>query len=119
MAVLGPRVEGHSHQKYTAKHIQDLQRWEEKVNEVIMVLETNMNIILSLRRFYDAMKGNVDFPLRVSCADDIVTFSAQVDEGIEDFKMQIARAKALAKITNDRKSIVILWVIIDIGLRGY
>ena len=71
-----------------------------------MVLEANVDVMTSLRRFYDGLKENKDFPLRSPCADDIVTFAAEVDDIIGNFKMQIARSKVLAKITNDRKQMV-------------
>lgn len=34
------------------KDIQDLQIWQDKINEVLMVLETNLDIMSSLRRFF-------------------------------------------------------------------
>ena len=71
-----------------------------------MVLEANVDVMTLLQRFYDGLKENKDFPLRRSCADDIVTFAAEVDNIIYNLKMQMARAKALAKITNDRKQMV-------------
>ena len=106
MAILGPRGKGYAYKKYRPQNIQDLQRWEDKTNEIIMVLEANVDVMTSLRRFYDGLKDNKDFPLGSLCADDIVTFAAEVDDIIDNFKMQIARAKVLAKITNDRKQMV-------------
>ena len=106
MSILGPRGKGYAHKKYQPQNIQDLQQWEDKTNEAIMVLEANVGVMTLLRQFYDGLKENKDFPLRSSCADDIVTFAAEVDNIIDNFKMQIARAKVLAKITNDRKQMV-------------
>ena len=71
-----------------------------------MVLEANVDVMTSLRRFYDGLKENKDFPLRSSCADDIVVFVSQINNIIDNFKMEIARAKVLAQITNDRKQMM-------------
>jgi hypothetical protein len=109
MAVFRPRGPTHAHQQYKPRHIQDLQRWEDKTNEVIMVLEANVDIMRSLRDFYSALVGKKDFPspLKKACEDDLHGFVAQIDSMIYDFKMQISRAKLLVKITNDRKELVI------------
>jgi len=106
MTILGPRGKGHAYRKYQPQNIQDLQQWEDKANETIMVLEANVGVMASLRRFYEGLKENNDFPLRSSCADDTVTFASQMNNIIGNFKMEMARAKVLAKITNDRKQMV-------------
>lgn len=108
IAIPGPRGIGYAYKKYQPQNIQDLQRWEDKTNECIMVLEANVNVMASLRRFYDGLKDDKNFPLRSSCADDIVTFAAEVDDIIHNFKMRIARARVLTKITNDRKQMILL-----------
>lgn len=106
MAVLGPRGPGYAHQYYIPRNLQDLQRWEDKTNEVIMVLEANVDVMSSLCRFYDRLKDNRDFSLRGDCSDEIISFVSQVDDMISNFKMQIARARLLVKITTDRKALV-------------
>jgi hypothetical protein len=108
MAVFGPRGPGHAHQQYKPQHFQDLQRWEDKTNKVIMDLEANVDVMSSLCRFYNGLKGNKDIPagLKDGCASDIVRFAAQIDDMIYDFKTQISRAKLLVKITSDRKELV-------------
>lgn len=108
MAVYGPRDPGYAYQQYTPLHIQNLQRWEDKTNETIMILEANVDIVSSLRRFYTELKSSGDFPqeLQNKCDVDIVVFANQIDDMLSDFRMQIARAKLLVKITNDRKELV-------------
>jgi hypothetical protein len=78
MAVFGPRGEGHAHKKYTAKDIQDLQRWADKINEVIVVIEANIVVMSSLRQFYLDLLDNKDFPLelKTACREDILGFAA-------------------------------------------
>jgi hypothetical protein len=104
MAVLGPRGPTHVHQQYKPHHIQNLQRWEDKTNEMIMVLEANVSVMRSLCDVYKGLLKKNDFPstLKDECTDDVYGFVAQVESMIYDFKMQIARGKLLVKITNDQ-----------------
>ena len=106
MALYWPREPGYAHYQYEPHHIQDLQRWADKANEVIMVLESNADVMASLRSYYQTLRKNQDFPLRAGCGDTIQAFAAQVDDMIYDFKMQISRARLLVKIVNDRKELV-------------
>ncbi|TLD20995.1 hypothetical protein E2P81_ATG08659 [Venturia nashicola] len=107
MAVYGPRGHGHAFEQYNPQHIQDIQRRQDKINEIAMVLEANVDVMKSLCKFYTDLKSNRHFPqyLKESCDEDILTFTAQVEDMIYDLKMQIARATVLVKITNDRKEI--------------
>jgi Mg2+ and Co2+ transporter CorA len=106
MAVLGPTGKGHHHHIYTARDIQHLQRWAEKVREVTSVLKANVDVMSSLRRFYTDLRDNEDFPMRGSCSDDISVFASQLGNLIDDFKLQIDRADALVRITTDRMELV-------------
>ncbi|TID14704.1 hypothetical protein E6O75_ATG08850 [Venturia nashicola] len=109
MAVYGPRGHGHAFEQYNPQHIQDIQRRQDKINEIAMVLEANVDVMKSLCKFYTDLKSNRHFPqyLKESCDEDILTFTAQVEDMIYDLKMQIARATVLVKITNDRKEIIL------------
>ena len=106
MAVYGPRGRGYGHQEYQPRHIQELQRWTDDANEVVMVLESNCDVMTSLRSYYEGLRDNADFPLKSPCNNDIRYFAAQVDDMIYDFRMQISRAKLLVKIVSDRKELV-------------
>jgi hypothetical protein len=106
MAVLGPTGQGQNHHIYTARDIQHLQRWAEKVREVTSVLKANVDVMTSLRRFYADLRGNEEFPMRKSCGDDISVFASQLGNLIDDFRLQIDRADALVRITTDRTELV-------------
>ncbi len=108
MAVLAPRGPGHAHQEYKPRHIQDLQLWQDKTNEAIMVLEANVDIMCSILRFYKLLAGNQNFPYELTnaCGADIQEFTAKVEDMNSNLKMQISRAKLLVKITSDRKELV-------------
>lgn len=106
MAVLGPTGKGNHHHIYTARDIQHLQRWAEKVREVTSVLKSNLDVMTSLRRFYNDLRDNEEFPMKKSCADDISVFSSQLGNLVEDFKLQVDRADALVRIATDRTELV-------------
>ncbi|CAO2649450.1 Nn.00g068350.m01.CDS01 [Neocucurbitaria sp. VM-36] len=109
MAVDGLRGEGYAHKEYKPYHIQDLQHWQDKANEAVMVLEANAEILGSIRKFYWDLIARKDLPdtLKSACEDDLAVFFSQLDEIINDFHMQIARAKLLAHIISDRKELVL------------
>jgi Mg2+ and Co2+ transporter CorA len=109
MAVEGFRGPGYAHKEYGSWDIQDLQHWQDKTNEAVMVLEANAKILKSLRKFYSDLTVRSGFPdtLRNSCEDDLHTFLYQLNEISNDFDMQIARAKLLVNIIHDRKELVV------------
>lgn len=102
----GARGLGEAQHIYTPKSLQAVQHCEDKTNEAIMVLEANSDVLSSIRKFYERLLENKDFPLQASCREDILEFSMQVEDMIYDSKMQIARAKVLVQITEDRKTLV-------------
>lgn len=109
MAVDGLRGEGYAHKEYKPYHIQDLQHWQDKANEAVMVLEANTEILSSIRKFYTDLVARKDFPatLQAACEEELAVFLSQLDEIINDFRMQIARAKLLVNIISDRKELVL------------
>ncbi|KAI4941153.1 hypothetical protein J4E91_010944 [Alternaria rosae] len=109
MAVDGPRGPGFAYRQYEAWDIQDLQYWQDKANEAVMVLEANAKILTTLRKFYSNLIAHKDFPdtLKTSCEDQLSAFFSQLDEITAEFDMQLARAKLLVKIISDRKQLVL------------
>lgn len=104
----GPRGDNDAFQFYGPGSLQSTHRRQDKINEIIMILEGNVNVMLSLCKFYTNLKTNRHFPqeLRDGCGDDITAFVAQVEDMVSDLNGQIARATVLLKITNDRKELV-------------
>lgn len=107
IAVHGARGRNENQRIFTPKDLQSIQHLEDKVNEAIMVQEANSDVLTSLRKFYERLMDNKDFPLRTACCEDVLLFATQLDDMIYDSKMQIARAKVLVKITEDRKTLVL------------
>ena len=71
-----------------------------------MILGANVDVLTSLRKYYEGLLRNKDFPLKKHCREDILKFAAQIDNMIYDLNMQISRAKLLVRIAADRKSLV-------------
>jgi hypothetical protein len=109
MAVYGPRGDGFAHRQYKPYDIQDLQRWQDRANEAVMVLESNTDILKAIRKFYHGLFDRRDFPtmLQTTCEDELGNFISQLDEIINDFHMQTSRAKLLVNIISDRKELVL------------
>ena len=106
MAMYGVRAPGYGFQEYQPRDVQDLHLWTDQVNEAVMVLESNADVMESLRQYYSGLKDNADFPLRTTCSDDIRNFAAQVGDMVSDFKMQTTRARLLVRNVSDRKELV-------------
>jgi hypothetical protein len=106
LAIVGPRERGQPRLRYRPEDIQDVQNYEDRTNEVIMVLEANNDVLIAIRNFYEGLVHHPDFPLGAACRQDVATFAIQLNELIYDVKMQIRRAKLLVQITEDRKNLV-------------
>jgi hypothetical protein len=109
LVVLGPRTFDGGNQvrrEYTPKDLQIAQFLEDKVNETMMVIESNLEVLTKLSKYYEGLVNNDEFPLRQTCANDIRAFATQVSDMIYDLKVQVRRAKLLVRTTSDRKTLV-------------
>ncbi|KAJ4379240.1 hypothetical protein N0V86_005285 [Didymella sp. IMI 355093] len=102
------RRPGVTRKTYSSEDLQLVQVYEDKVSEVIMILEANNEVMQSLAGFYSNLMKNDDLDqnLRKQCAEDVREFTAQVTDMMYDSNMQIRRAKLLVKLTADRKALV-------------
>ncbi|KAK4188139.1 hypothetical protein QBC35DRAFT_451580 [Podospora australis] len=105
-AVYGPPEDGHTPGIHRASDIRRLQIWEERANEAVVVLEGNLDVISSLRQFYQDLAQNDRFP-RLSCGGEIADFVSQLDAMISELKHGILRSNAVSKTTADRKELII------------
>ncbi|ORX98952.1 hypothetical protein BCR34DRAFT_142252 [Clohesyomyces aquaticus] len=120
MAVYGMRGPGYAHKQYRPRDFQDLHFWQDKTSEAVMVLETNVEVIRSLQKFYASLKTHEDLPitLKTDCESDISSFFSSLDGIVDDFNMHISRARLLVKIITDRKELVIQHLQGQIAERG-
>ncbi|KAI0425762.1 hypothetical protein F5Y09DRAFT_88918 [Xylaria sp. FL1042] len=86
-----------------------VQEYEDKVNETIMVMESNIKILKSIVSSYKTLVKDPDFPSTeaASCQKALEKFSARMDEFIYDLQTQVDRGNILSKIARDRKNIVL------------
>ncbi|KAK1759037.1 hypothetical protein QBC47DRAFT_370967 [Echria macrotheca] len=106
MAKLVPRDEGHQAKNYQSSDVRRMQIWEEQASEVVIVLEGNVDVLVSLQQFFRGLLADERFPFRDSCADEINDFAANLDTIMRDMKNNISRARALMRTTADRKELI-------------
>jgi hypothetical protein len=97
--------------RYSTSDLLKIQDTEDKANDAIMILEANINVVISLRNFYELLPKNNAFGQATqaemqSISDSVNAFALQVNNLINDFKMNIARANLLVRISADRKILV-------------
>lgn len=106
MVVYNPRGPDSSQQIYSPSYLQRAHSLEEQTSEAVMVLQGNIDVLSSLRRFYQTLAENSQFPLRPISNFDISSFLRQIDSFISDSEMQIKRGQLLREIISGRKTIV-------------
>ncbi|EXF83687.1 hypothetical protein CFIO01_00829 [Colletotrichum fioriniae PJ7] len=89
--------------------LSSVQRWEEKTTDTVMSMESNVNILKLLQRFYKDLLKDSDFPQRErrACQQGVKNFCFQLEELICEMQMQIARARVLMKVLAERKTMLI------------
>ncbi|KAK7914324.1 hypothetical protein PG985_012027 [Apiospora marii] len=93
----------------TPRAVTWIQEQEDKVNEAVMAMRSNVKIMRSLQTFYQALVQEIDFPAseQKECARAVARFRASLAEIVDSLDSQLDRAQVLAKIAADRKSIVL------------
>ncbi|KAJ8119560.1 hypothetical protein ONZ43_g3514 [Nemania bipapillata] len=86
-----------------------VQEYEDKVNEAVMVMESNIKIMKSLLSSYKTLIEDPDFPSAevAACGKPLKRFSTRMAEFIYDLQTQVDRGMILSKIAKDRKNIVL------------
>lgn len=86
-----------------------VQKYEDKVNEILMVIEANLKIVSSLLASYTALVEDKNFPLeeRVACKAAVEVFSTKIEEYAYELRMQADRARVLSKLVTGRKDNVL------------
>ncbi|KAI4624880.1 uncharacterized protein J4E87_005361 [Alternaria ethzedia] len=94
---------------YELGDIADLQYWRDNANQAVLLLNANIEILNSLRKFYVNLTNRADFPtsLKADCEHDLEVFLSQLDEIMKDLQRQLERARLIINIVNDRKELVL------------
>ena len=90
---------------------QKTQFIENKANDVLLVLKTNMRVLGDLRKYYQETAYCEDWPqeLKLKCNGDISRFEKSIAFVEKDHQMQQERVKILLRSIADQKSLVNLW----------
>jgi hypothetical protein len=91
---------------YTAEDIQRVQILEDKINELKMVVNGNVEVMSALADYYVQLVAHADWSLPTSSGLNVQMFSKQVKSAIYDLKIQSSRADALARHAKERKLLV-------------
>ncbi|WQF83734.1 hypothetical protein CDEST_08748 [Colletotrichum destructivum] len=89
--------------------LSDVQKWEEKTNDTIMAMESNVSIMRLQQKFYQDLVKDDNFPQREQekCQKNVECYVSHLEELICETQMQITRASILVKTVGDRKTILI------------
>lgn len=107
MALLDVYEAGRRTRVYTTEDVQNLLQRQEKIDEAITQLQSNVEVMRSLQTFYLKLKENKDLKQVVdACADDLDVFATELENLMDNFKLQISRAKALLRRISGRSELV-------------
>lgn len=95
-------------ENFSFSDLQQVQSLEEKANEIILVLDSNINTLSKVKQYYRETFTFDEFPITVksACARDLTKFEKAVGNIISDLQMQESRTKMLLRLLTDRKSLV-------------
>ncbi|KAL5371663.1 hypothetical protein DPSP01_014099 [Paraphaeosphaeria sporulosa] len=92
---------------FTPKVLQDVQQFEEKASSAVMVLESNMEVMTEMRKFYEKLITNDEFPMKDPCAEEVLAFVQQLNNMVHAFSGQRRRAILLVDLTGNRKNLLL------------
>lgn len=98
--------------EYSFDDWQKAQFIEEKANDVLLVLKTNMQVLADLRQYYHENAYCEDWPreLKLRCSSDISRFEKYIIGVEKKHQMQQQRVELLLRSMADRKSLVHPWI---------
>jgi hypothetical protein len=90
--------------------LQQVQFIEEKMNEVLLVLDSNKHVLTEIRDYYHSVVGSEDWPegLAKTCKVDFLRFSKRIASTIAELRMHHSRAETMLRLLGERKSLVCL-----------
>lgn len=88
--------------------LQRVQFLEDKANEVLLILETNIHVLQELELHYKSVRASEHWPDHIFKEGnaEIVRFYNRITSIINDLRMQLSRTKTLLRLLADRKSLV-------------
>ncbi|KAF2668398.1 hypothetical protein BT63DRAFT_275482 [Microthyrium microscopicum] len=114
LAIYGPLDPDAAHKMYKPEDIQNLQFLQEKVDEINMLLGSDIRVMRSLKRYYGNVNRRKGFPQALNhCKDDVERFQFELDSITDCLESIILRGNLLSKAIRDRKDLVSIF-----GVKG-
>jgi hypothetical protein len=95
-------------ESFSFSNLQDVQSYEEKVRELLLVVRSNIKIVTSIKDYYMELVGSPDFPddIKMGSTRKIKNFEKTVLSIVNDLEMQHSRASMLLSTLTNRKGLV-------------
>ena len=93
---------------FTFSDMQRVQFLEDKANEVLLILESNMHVLTEFEMHYTTVRTSEYWPEEFiqEGSAEIMRFHNRIASIINDLRMQSSRTKTLLRLLADRKSLV-------------
>jgi hypothetical protein len=93
---------------FSFSDLQHVQYIEDKVNELLLILDANTHILTELSKYYQSIVSSGSLPdeLLSTSKPAYAKFERRIASICNDLQMQRSRAKTLSKMLADRKSLV-------------
>jgi hypothetical protein len=94
--------------KFSFGDLQRVQLYEDKANEVHLILDSNIKVLSELKDHYQHVAQSEHCPeaLIQDCKPDLERFEKRIISVINDLEMQQSRATTLLRLLADRKTLV-------------
>ena len=104
-----PKV-GTDGEDFSFSDLQRVQHIEDKANEVLLITESNTNVLNEMKKYYKSILASETLTPEIlqSWKSSFGKFDRRLDSIINDLHMQHSRVKTLLKLLEDRKNLVYL-----------
>jgi hypothetical protein len=96
--------------EFSFSDLQKINFIEEKANETLLVLKTNINVLTELREHYRFIVDSEYFPqeLNSKCKGDVLRFDKRIAVVANDHRMYQSRVETLVRLLDARKNLASL-----------
>lgn len=94
--------------EFSFSDLQKINFIEEKANETLLVLKTNINVLTELRKHYRFIADSEYFSqeLKLKCKGELSRFDKRIAVVANDHRMQQSKVETLVRLLDARKSLV-------------
>ena len=92
-------------------NLQRIQYIEEKANEALLAVKTNINVLMELKDYYNSVMQSEDCPqdLRQHSKASYARFGTRVGSVQHDLRLQQSKLETLLRLLTNRKTLVRLF----------